>query len=154
MKTGLVMVFMMVSYISAHEFDTELITVSPQEYLAENVESRGGLRFDTKLAETISADLPPDNGGNYGDLIYKFRENKDTLLLREVVITDQLSSYEQNIRWTVSISGAQVTSVRVLNFGRSRAYCLRIDVAAGDVQIFLRVPVLGDPRVMIEVYGY
>ncbi|KAG5877162.1 hypothetical protein JTB14_031773 [Gonioctena quinquepunctata] len=152
MKFFSILALLSISHICAHNITTELKKVPSEDYLQEITRDKDGVEFETRFAEGKS--VPPDNGGNYGDLIYKYRENKDTLLLREVVITEALSSYEQDIRWTVSISGGRVTSVRVLNFGRSRAYCLRIDVAAGDVQIFLRIPPLGDPRVMIEVYGY
>lgn len=70
------------------------------------------------------------------------------------MINEILTSEEQDIRWYVTISGARISSVRVLNFGRNRAYCLRIDVASGDVQVVLRILPLTDPRVMIEIYGY
>lgn len=75
-------------------------------------------------------------------------------MLRELVINQELASVEQDVHWSVSISGARITSVRVMNIGRERAYCLRIDVAGGDVQAIIRIPPLIDPRVLIEIYGY
>ncbi|KAJ8921106.1 hypothetical protein NQ315_015904 [Exocentrus adspersus] len=129
---------------------SEIKTLTPEE--SSQVIS-AGIDGETVLAD-VSRGVPPDNGGNYGDLVYRYREQKDRLLLREVVISQQLSSSEQDIHWSVSISGARINSVRVLNFGRQRAYCLRIDVAGSDAQAVIRVPPLFDPRIMIEIYGY
>ncbi|CAG9825517.1 unnamed protein product [Phaedon cochleariae] len=82
-----------------YDFTSELQFISLQEIPPTAVVNNDGISFESKLPEEKSADLPPDNGGNYGDLIYRFRENKDALLLREVIITEELSSYEQTIRW-------------------------------------------------------
>lgn len=91
---------------------------------------------------------------NWGDLIYKWRENRDTLLLREVIVNRELASHDRDLVLYATIRGARISSVRVLNFGRSRANCYRIDVAGGDVQVLIRTPALGDPRILIEVYGF
>ncbi|KAJ8947565.1 hypothetical protein NQ314_008577 [Rhamnusium bicolor] len=112
-----------------YEYSAEMKTLTPQESskaLAAESNER-----ETSFAEQISRGVPPDNGGNYGDLVHRYREDRDRLLLREVIINQVLSSDEQDIHWSVSISGAKISSVRVLNFGRERGYCLRIDVAGG-----------------------
>lgn len=104
-------------------------------------------------SETVS--VPPDNGGNYGDLVYRARTNGDRLLVRDVVLLPSLDSFEQDIQWYTSISGARtISTVRVINIGRERAYTLRIDVAGQDAQVIFRVPSYQDPRLLIEVYGY
>lgn len=76
------------------------------------------------------------------------------LLLNEMVINEALSSTTIDINWTVSIPGARISSVRVLNLGRQRAYCVRIDVQGGDIQAILRLQPYYDPRVLIQVFGY
>ncbi|CAG9854826.1 unnamed protein product [Phyllotreta striolata] len=150
---SIIVVVVLSGTLGSYTYKTELKSISKNEFLGDRRSSNGSL-FDTKFAEGKSGVIPRDTGGNYGDLIYKFRSNSDTLLLREVVIADELYSNEQDLRWTVSINGARITSVRVLNFGRERAFCLRIDVAAGDAEVVLRIPSLVDPRVMIEIYGF
>ncbi|KAJ8961005.1 hypothetical protein NQ318_020309 [Aromia moschata] len=138
--------------MSEQTYSSDVKILTPEESLKAISAAIQG--ESTKLAEETGRSVPPDNGGNYGDLIHRYRENRDRLLLREVVVIRQLSSVEQDLQWTVSISGARVSSVRVLNFGRERAYGLRIDVAGGDVQAIIRIPPLYDPRIMIEIYGY
>lgn len=122
----------------------------PHKASAETIQfNKNGLPVTSEVSEN-----PRATSDNYGDLIYRWRENKDTLLVREVVINRELTSEESDLIWYVTVQGARITSVRVLNFGRSRAACYRIDVAGGDVQVVIRVPPLGDPRILIEVYGY
>nr|CAI5845835.1 unnamed protein product [Callosobruchus analis] len=142
MQTCGLFVFGLISYVVAgefHEYKTEVALLTDEEKLEERLGDPG---------------VPPDNGGNYGDLVYRRRSNQDTLLLRELVLNQDLSSATVDIRWVVSIPGSTITSVRVINVGRERGYCLRIDVQGGDVQVFIRIPPLYDPRIFIEVYGY
>ncbi|CAH0557359.1 unnamed protein product [Brassicogethes aeneus] len=115
---------------------------------------RNNMKPDSVTAkETVS--LPPDQGGNYGDLIYRSRQNGDSLLVRDVVLIPSLDANEQDFQWYTSLPNARsISSVRMLNIGRQRAYTLRIDVAGQDAQVVFRVPSYADPRVLIEVYGY
>ncbi|XP_030753834.1 uncharacterized protein LOC115880692 [Sitophilus oryzae] len=98
--------------------------------------------------------LQDGRDGNTGDLIYRYRESQDILQIREVIVLPQLSSDEQEVQWYAVTDARRITTVRVLNFGRQRAYTLRIDVAGNEAQVILRVPPNYDPRIMIEVYGY
>ncbi|CAH1970110.1 unnamed protein product [Acanthoscelides obtectus] len=139
---GLFIVLGLISVVVAgelHEYKTEVELLTDERKVEERLDDPG---------------VPPDNGGNYGDLIYRQRSNQDTLLLRELVLNQDLSSSTVDLRWVVSIPGSTITSVRVINVGRERGYCLRIDVQGGDVQVFIRIPPYRDPRIFIEVYGY
>lgn len=83
----------------------------------------------------------------------RYRESNDVLQIREVIVLPEISSDVQEIQWYAVTRASRITSVRVLNFGRERAYTLRIDVAGNEVQTILRIPSNYDPRIMIEVYG-
>ncbi|CAH0557360.1 unnamed protein product [Brassicogethes aeneus] len=98
--------------------------------------------------------IPPDNGGTFGDLITNPRQNGDSLLLRDVALLPNMYSDEQNFLWLGQLNGRIITSVRVLNFGRHRAYTRRIDIAGPNAQVIFGVMPLNDPRLLIEVYGF
>lgn len=66
----------------------------------------------------------------------------------------EISSDVQEVQWYAVTSARRITSVRVLNFGRERAYAVRIDVAGNEAQAILRISPNYDPRIMIEVYGF
>lgn len=70
-----------------------------------------------------------------------------------MIVLSEISSDVQEVQWYVVTNVRRITSVRVLNFGRERAYAVRIDVAGNEAQAILRIPSNYDPRIMIEVYG-
>ncbi|XP_050307137.1 uncharacterized protein LOC126743908 [Anthonomus grandis grandis] len=116
--------------------------------------SAGGANVGSIVANEKDLIYTADNGyGNPGDLIYRYRESNDVLQIREVIVLPEISSDVQEVQWYAVTQARRITSVRVLNFGRERAYALRIDVAGNEVQAILRIPPNYDPRVIIEVYG-
>ncbi|EFA04326.2 hypothetical protein TcasGA2_TC014619 [Tribolium castaneum] len=124
---------------------------------AADGEHTSGVRIRVSGNETLKDTaryVPPDRGGNYGDLIYRTRENGDGLLLRELVVLGELSAYELEVQWYARVDAHRVSSVRVLNLGRERAFCERVDVLGAEVQTWLRVAPRYDPRVLIEIYGF
>ncbi|KAF7266325.1 uncharacterized protein LOC143203212 [Rhynchophorus ferrugineus] len=106
---------------------------------------------ETKLGDDVTRFQ--DGYGNPGDLVYRYRESSDILQIRDVIVLPEISSDVQEVQWYAITRARRITSVRVLNFGRERAYTLRIDVAANEAQVILRIPPNYDPRIMIEVYG-
>lgn len=138
----------MISEVTA-DYSISSTVVPPNESPSNIQFNKNGNPVDTQIATNRRT-----GNDNFGDLIYKWRENRDRLLLREVVINRELTSDESDLVWYATIPGARISSVRALNFGRSRGACYRIDVAGSEVQVVIRIPPLGDPRIMIEVYGY
>ncbi|KAJ3654068.1 hypothetical protein Zmor_013282 [Zophobas morio] len=130
----------------------KVLTPEEARSLLETGPERRG--FTSAVAQGGGRYVPPDRGGNYGDLIYRYRENGDVLLLREVVVIDELSPSELEVQWYGSLKARRISSVRVLNVGRERAFCARIDVAGAEVAALLRLPPGCDPRVLIEIYGF
>lgn len=147
-------------FVSAETYPTEtsclsgLRILTPQE--SSKIFSTGDKQFETKLQEQSakSGALPPDNGGNYGDLVYRGREEGDVLVFREVVINQELESQVKDLRLYASLAVRRITSVRVLNLGRERGYTLRIDVVGNEFQTIVRIAPYFDPRLLIEVYGF
>lgn len=90
-------VFILFIYFVNAEFKykTDFKLIKPHEVL-EKRRNQNGTNFDSKFAAEKTS---RDNGGNYGDLLYKYRQNGDVLLLREVVIAEVLYSNDQDIRW-------------------------------------------------------
>ncbi|XP_066156357.1 uncharacterized protein [Euwallacea fornicatus] len=116
------------------------------------VKTRSGV--ESKVGNTEER-IAADNGyGNPGDLIYRYRESNDVLQIREVIVLPEISSDIQEVQWYAVTPARRITSVRVLNFGRERAYTLRIDVAGNEAQAILRIPPNYDPRILIEAYGF
>lgn len=105
-------------------------------------------------AKDVTRKIPQDYGGNYGDLILRYREDGDILLLRELLLIEELSASEVDIEWLATLNARRISSVRVLNIGRERAYCARIGIAERRAQVLLRVAPKRDPRVLVEIYGF
>ncbi|RZB73494.1 hypothetical protein BDFB_006499 [Asbolus verrucosus] len=149
-----IFVFVVRCFVSGSQHTSGLKILTPEE--ARNlIETKTDRReSQTASAKEVSRYIPQDTGGNYGDLICRYRENGDVLLLRELVIIDELSPSEQDVQWYASLNARRISSVRVLNIGRERAYCYRIEVAGADALAYVRVPPRHDPRVLIEIYGF
>ncbi|XP_072389311.1 uncharacterized protein [Diabrotica undecimpunctata] len=137
---------------AAFEYKTDLKYIQAEKHYSPPEFNSDGVAFEGILADELQE--IEDNGGNYGDLVFRNRDQRDQLLVREVVILNSRSSGAQELIWTVSIPGARISSVRALNFGRERAFCYSIEVAGGDARVVLQIGPRSDPRVMIEVYGY
>ncbi|KAL3284481.1 hypothetical protein HHI36_018642 [Cryptolaemus montrouzieri] len=127
-------VLLLASYvIASSKFSTELKAVQP-------------------LTDTP---LPYDDGsGNWGDKVYQQRQDGDDLLLRDLVIAN-VSIFQQDLQYSVQFSKKQaITSVRLINVGRQRAYCTSITIGGKkNVDVFFTIPANKDPRVFIELYG-
>ncbi|KAK9888763.1 hypothetical protein WA026_000988 [Henosepilachna vigintioctopunctata] len=114
------------------------------------------LKLNGEKSSVNVAALPDDDGfSNWGDLVYKSRQNEDVLLLRDLVIFPAVSTNDQTLKYTASFDNAnRITSVRVINVGRERIFATEIDVYSSDVEIICVLPAERDPRVFVEVYGF
>ncbi|KAL3284482.1 hypothetical protein HHI36_018643 [Cryptolaemus montrouzieri] len=137
-------VLVLASYVLASsDYKTELKIVESEYSL------------NGKKSSFVGAPLPYDDGsGNWGDKVYQQRQDGDDLLLRDLVIAN-VSSLNQNIQYSVEFSKKQsITSVRLINVGRQRAYCTSITIGSRkNVDVFYTIPANKDPRVFIELYG-
>lgn len=104
--------------------------------------------------------IPPDDGSaSYGDLIYSKPRKLDTALHKEVFVNYDVSSEEYIVFWSRMFHRECVSHVRVLNFGRERAFAKSINVeyqgSQGEkVDIILLIPANKEIRMIIEAYGY
>lgn len=134
-----------------NEPKTVLKILTPEE--ATNLIKNSTRRVHQEL--DTSRSVPPDNGApNYGDLILGRRQNGDVLLVRDVVLIEQSSDSELEAQWYTRLDVRRISTVRALNLGRQRAYCVSIDVSGGEAQVVLRNPPYFEPRLLIEVYGF
>ncbi|KAL3284484.1 hypothetical protein HHI36_018645 [Cryptolaemus montrouzieri] len=113
------------------------------------------LKLDGKKKSFPLTSLPYDDGTtNWGDQVYKKKNDGDTLLLRDLVIYPTVSSNDQNIQYSAKFSNQQhITSVRFINVGRQRAYCEDINVNSDGVEIDFIIPAGKDVRVFVEIYA-
>ncbi|KAF2894941.1 hypothetical protein ILUMI_11237 [Ignelater luminosus] len=106
-----------------------------------------------------SSIIPPDDGaGSYGDLIYSEPRSLDDLLLREIFVNYNVSNEEQIVFWNKMFWSKCVNHVKVLNFGRDRAFTKYVYVnntmhQGGNVDINLLIPVGKEVRMFFEVFG-
>ncbi|XP_028135405.1 uncharacterized protein LOC114330278 [Diabrotica virgifera virgifera] len=138
---------------AAVEYKTDLKYIQAEKHYPLPEFNSDGVAFDRLVADQ-SQGIEDNNNGNYGDLVFKERGQRDQLLFREVLINNGKSSAPQDLIWIANIPETTISSVRCLNFGRERAFCYSIEVAGGDTRVVLKLGAFVDPRVMIEVYGY
>ncbi|KAF2894940.1 hypothetical protein ILUMI_11236 [Ignelater luminosus] len=106
-----------------------------------------------------SSIIPPDDGsGAYGDLIYMQGNQLGSLLLSEILLNVNISSEEEIVFWKQMFYSKCVSHVRVLNFGRERAFTKYIYAnytksEGTNVDINVIIPANKAVRMIIEVYG-
>ncbi|GLV35932.1 hypothetical protein CBL_09850 [Carabus blaptoides fortunei] len=97
--------------------------------------------------------VPPDNGGNYGDNLWRDRVQGDTLLTREVQI-NAIANVEQQFNWSANFPGRYISHIRFLNIGRERAWVEQISSNGGPTaNAVIRVAGGKQFRLLVEVYG-
>lgn len=98
--------------------------------------------------------VPQDTGGNYGDLLHLRRQNGDELLTRETIVNEHVDSDYQELHYYAYFR-AKITAVRVLNFGRQRAYTTEVasDGSEGHVDAYMVIAPRYSIRTFVEVYG-
>jgi len=123
-----------------------------QRYKDERTVNRG---YPEDCNTTLA---PPDDlSGDFGDLLYRWRQPGDELLLRETFLNDKESYKEQIVFWSGNFNRTYITSVRSLNFGRERGWTRSIHVynkTSVDVDINVIIPANTTVRLFFEVYGY
>lgn len=146
--------FLIAVFISVFSVSLAAVEVSTNLSLVENGSTVLGLNGKPKVVQRVS--LSKDDGvSNWGDAVYKSRQQGDVLLLRHLSIIPKTSSEDQNMIFRGSMKNVlSISSVRFINVGRQRAQAQEIDVSANQVEIFYSVPAEADPRVFIEVYGF
>lgn len=130
------------------------VEVSTKLSVLDNGSTVLGLNGRPKKLQRVA--LTKDDGfSNWGDSIYKQRQDNDVLLLRDLVIYPVTSSRDQQLKYTASFRNVRsITSVRFINVGRERAQAVEIDVSSNGVEIYFTLPAETDPRVFVEVYGF
>lgn len=104
--------------------------------------------------------IPPDDGSSsFGDLIYSEPRNLDKVLLNEIFLNYNVSSDEHIVFWKKRFYKKCVSHVKVLNFGRERAFAKSISISHekydGDtVDIIVLIPANKEVRMIFEAFGY
>ncbi|KAL3288787.1 hypothetical protein HHI36_003221 [Cryptolaemus montrouzieri] len=145
--TQAICVLFLASYVlAADDVSTDLKVVEPGQSI---------LKLDGKKKSFPLTSLPYDDGTtNWGDQVFKKRQDGDALLLRDLVIYPSVSSKDLSLQYSATFNKQQsITSVRFINVGRQRAYCDDINIYSDSVEIDFVIPAGKDVRVFVEIYA-
>ncbi|KAL3284483.1 hypothetical protein HHI36_018644 [Cryptolaemus montrouzieri] len=100
--------------------------------------------------------LPDDDGTtNWGDLVHGNRQSGDSLIVRDLIIYPTVNSLDLHIDYNPAFRNHRnITSVRFINVGRQRAFCVEIYIYYYGIEVDLIIPAFKDVRVFLEVYGF
>lgn len=146
--------FLVAVFINVFAASLAEVEVSTNLSLVENGSTVLGLNGRPKVVNIVS--LSKDDGvSNWGDAVYKSRQQGDVLLERHLSAHRGTSSENRIKKFRIAFRNVQfISSVRFINVGRQRAQATEIEVSGNQVEILYVIPAEANPRVFIEVYGF
>lgn len=132
--------------------EVDLSSISPTTYGEHIVVTDGHTRSVVEVPH--GGGVPPDEGGNFGDIEFAWRPKTGRLIARDTVV-NRMRDEDIYLTYSRTFPGYYIDDLRVYNVGRERGYTISASMShdAGGVQAGIFLEAGKTMRMIIETYA-